>query len=128
MFNLKIIKRYKNLNFHTTPPSWVVKLMVNIRAKIRDKQGATTNPLLTTMPNMVNPLPNNLTTSAKGCNSPNLPTFIGPTRTWLNLNNLRSNSVKKATLTKTGNTVARIHSISIARLKIALKFSFKAST
>ena len=120
MFNLSTIKIYKKVNPHLGPDSWLESLKVNINAKSKANPGAAINLLVTTIPIRVAPLLKSLTTSAKGCRSPNVPTFMGPTRTWLKLNNFRSNRVKKATFRRIGTMIASLHSRALKRLVIAL--------
>lgn len=52
-------------------------------------------------------LENNLIPSAKGCKTPNKPTFIGPLRACLKPNTFRSSNVIKATQSKTTRTTER---------------------
>lgn len=56
------------------------KIIVNKRAKIIAKIGATRNLEEIVEPILVKLLKNNFTASAKGWSKPKAPTFIGPTR------------------------------------------------
>ena len=120
MFNLRIKRINRNLAAQRLLPLTRLSLVGRTKASTKAKTGAAINRELTTIPIRVGLLLSSFTTSAKGCSKPQPPTFIGPTRTCINLNSLRSSNVKKATLIKTGSMSTRNQTSRFKNFTVAL--------
>lgn len=74
----------------------------NISAKVRARIGVARNKKGDDVEGRTGSLMNSLTPSAIGCRSPYGPTTLGPFRSCIYPNTLRSISVRKATASNTG--------------------------
>ncbi len=87
------------MNQSSLPPVWLADGPNGTTAKMTNagattRQGARTKAHLTARCGMTSSLTSSLATSAIGCSSPQGPTRLGPTRTWMKPSTLRSASTR----------------------------------